>query len=136
MAINDNRNSSLGNKASNAADRALGSHNQPSTTGDVVGESVGGAQPAAQPGRHELRVEMDVVEQSLGRFEQLTSLVGVEEGPEPPGRLRDRVGATDAAGGEALGTGRFLQPPGEGRRRVLRHGPGLRNRDRRNARAG
>ena len=47
MAINDNRNSSLGNKASNAADKALGSHNEPATTGDVVGESVGGLSGAA-----------------------------------------------------------------------------------------
>jgi uncharacterized protein (TIGR02271 family) len=37
----------LGNKASNAANRALGSHNEPSTTGDVVGETVGGLSGAA-----------------------------------------------------------------------------------------
>jgi len=48
MAINDNRNSSLGNKASNAADNALRvHHDEPATTGDVVGESVGGLSGAA-----------------------------------------------------------------------------------------
>ena len=43
----DNYNNSLGNKASTAADRALGSHNEPSTTGDVVGETTGGLAGAA-----------------------------------------------------------------------------------------
>ncbi|HEY0776568.1 MAG TPA: YsnF/AvaK domain-containing protein [Gemmatirosa sp.] len=46
MADNYN-NSSLGNKASTAADRALGSHDGPSTTGDVVGETTGGLAGAA-----------------------------------------------------------------------------------------
>ena len=44
---NNSRGNNLGNKASTAADRALGSHNEPSTTGDVVGETTGGLAGAA-----------------------------------------------------------------------------------------
>lgn len=46
MANNYNDNS-FGNKASTAADKALGSHNEPTTTGDVVGETTGGLAGAA-----------------------------------------------------------------------------------------
>ena len=46
MADNYNDNS-LRNKATNAADRALGGHDGPSTTGDVVGETTGGLAGAA-----------------------------------------------------------------------------------------
>jgi uncharacterized protein (TIGR02271 family) len=38
---------SIRNKTANAANKALGSHNEPSTTGDVVGETVGGLSGAA-----------------------------------------------------------------------------------------
>jgi len=47
MADRFNNSNSLGNKTEHAANKALGSHNEPTTTGDVVGETVGGLSGAA-----------------------------------------------------------------------------------------
>lgn len=47
MASNDYGNDSFGNKTSRAADRALGRHDEPTTTGDAIGETTGGIAGAA-----------------------------------------------------------------------------------------
>ena len=48
MASSDyNTGNTLGDKTQRAADKALGSHDEPTTTGDVVGETVGGLSGAA-----------------------------------------------------------------------------------------